>query len=118
MNEIEFKFIPDTDLDKMSLDELKKERTCIQNVRLQTKPYLHKITLLINGILQENEALRKLTPETARALGMPEDKIKLIEELQAKRKKALAEGKEDVIIQHRHTLTLTAKGAKHKTEVN
>jgi ApbE superfamily uncharacterized protein (UPF0280 family) len=108
--------ISDDKLQKMSYDELRKEREIAQGVRRDSKIYLHKITILINGILQENEALRTLTPETAKALGMPDEKIKLLKELQAKRKKAIKEGKGDVIIQHVKTLTIGPKAGNHTTK--
>lgn len=112
----DYKVKTDAELDKMDLDELKKERSIIQDFRLKSKTYLHAITLRINGILQENEALKKLTPETAEALDMPPDKVALVKEYQDKRKKALAEGKDDVVIRHRHTLTMTPSGVKRKKE--
>ncbi len=112
MSERNFKIIPDDKLDKLSYGELEKEILLVQNDRLETKAYIRKLTTRLNGIMAENEALRTLTPEAAAALGMPEDQIKLIKEYQAKRKKAIAEGKGDVVIQHRHTLTMTPAGVK------
>lgn len=117
MSEHGFNFRTDEELEKLSLDELKAERALVQADRQKTKPYLHKITLLINGILQENEALKKLTPETAEALGMPPEKVALVRLLQEKRKEKLANGVEDVVIQHRHTLTITPNGVRRKEEV-
>lgn len=114
MSERGFEFLTDEKLESLSLDELKAERKLVQDERQLIKPYLHKITLLINGILQENEALKKLTPEAAEALGAPKDKVNMIRELQKKRKEAIAKGNGDVVIQHRHTLTMTPGGVKKK----
>lgn len=114
MSERGFDFRTDEELEKLSLDELKAERLLVQTDRQLTKPYLHKITLLINGIYQENEALKKLTPETAEAIGMPAEKVAQVRELQKQRKEKLENGIEDVVIQHRHTLTITPNGVKRK----
>lgn len=114
MSERGFEFRSDEELEALSLDELKAERTLVQEDRQKTKPYLHKITLLINGILQENEALKKLTPEAAEALGLPKEKIDEIRALKIKRAEAIKNGDSDVVIQHRHTLTITPKGVKKK----
>ena len=116
MEDRKFKIMAVNQIEALSLDELEKLRGIVQVDRKKTKIFLHDITLCINAILSENDALRTLTPETARVLGMPEEKVKLIIELQKKRKESIEAGNGDVVIRHRKTLTASVATGKHNTE--
>lgn len=118
MSDLGFDYIPMEELEKKDIDELRVIRKNAQDAKIKLRAFLTEVTTVINRIYAQDEVLRTVTPEAARALGLDEARINLIKDLQKKRAVLIKEGKGDVVIKHVKTLTVTPGGVVSNKDGN